>query len=145
MSPAVGGNRLVIRLNSVVLPAPFGPINAVRLPSGTSNETSETAVSPPNRLLTLTIFNAAVLIGGHPSTAQVRAAAARGGRRAATPSRRAIRKFPRADTGTPAPEARPRRGACTARTVERFPARASAAPPRPASRPACLRHRSPAW
>src|SRR5271170_6734166 len=140
MSPAVGGNRLVIRLNSVVLPAPFGPINAVRLPSGTSNETSETAVSPPNRLLTLTIFNAAVLIGGRPSTAQVRVTeAARGGRRAATPSRRAIRKYPRAGIGTPAPEARPRRAAYTARTAGRFPAAASKAPRRRVSLPACLR------
>ena len=68
----VGGKRLVIRLNSVVLPAPFGPISAVRLPSGTSSVTSEIAARPPKRLLTLTTCSA----GAHrlpPSTWRDRA------------------------------------------------------------------------
>src|SRR5262249_60984979 len=38
----------VIRLNSVVLPAPLGPMMALTLPLGTSNETRETAIKPSN-------------------------------------------------------------------------------------------------
>src|SRR5689334_3325136 len=38
----------VIRLNSVVLPAPLGPMMALTLPLGTSNETRETAMKPSN-------------------------------------------------------------------------------------------------
>ena len=40
-------------LNSVVLPAPFGPITAKMPPSGTSNESRSTATSPRKRLLIL--------------------------------------------------------------------------------------------
>src|SRR5690349_20549914 len=36
-------------LNSVVLPAPFGPISAQISPACKSNETPPTAISPPNR------------------------------------------------------------------------------------------------
>src|SRR5262245_38812467 len=41
----------VIRLNSVVLPAPLGPMMALTLPFGTSNETRETAMKPSNDLV----------------------------------------------------------------------------------------------
>src|SRR5262245_18854737 len=41
----------VIRLNSVVLPAPLGPMIALTLPLGTSNETRETATKPSNALV----------------------------------------------------------------------------------------------
>src|SRR4029078_7581593 len=37
----------VIRVNSVVLPAPFGPMMALRSPVMTRNETSRVAFSPP--------------------------------------------------------------------------------------------------
>src|SRR6185437_4140868 len=37
-----------MRLNSVDLPAPFGPISAVSEPAGTSKVTSRTAATPPN-------------------------------------------------------------------------------------------------
>ena len=36
--------------NSVVLPAPFGPISAVMRPSSAANEARSTASSPPKRL-----------------------------------------------------------------------------------------------
>ena len=47
--PAEGGNSPEIRLNSVVLPAPFGPRMARRSPGRTSRSTSDTATTPPNR------------------------------------------------------------------------------------------------
>src|SRR5262249_41965031 len=37
----------VIRLNRVVLPAPFGPMMALRSPAMTRNDTSRVAFSPP--------------------------------------------------------------------------------------------------
>src|SRR6476646_5181607 len=47
MLPAVGRSRPETRLNSVVLPAPFGPITARSSPSRTSSPTPETIVAPP--------------------------------------------------------------------------------------------------
>ncbi len=47
--PVDGGNSPEIRLNSVVLPAPFGPRMARRSPGRTSRSTSDTATTPPNR------------------------------------------------------------------------------------------------
>src|SRR3569832_2469467 len=41
-----------MRLKSVVLPAPFGPISAVRAPTGTSKRMSCVTASPPKRLVT---------------------------------------------------------------------------------------------
>src|SRR5689334_3284741 len=46
MVPLFGANIPAIRLNSVVLPAPFGPITAKIAPSGTEKLTSATALSP---------------------------------------------------------------------------------------------------
>src|SRR5947209_1763505 len=45
--PDVGRSRPEMRLNSVVLPAPFGPITASSSPSRTSSPTPETIVAPP--------------------------------------------------------------------------------------------------
>src|SRR5579871_3668677 len=45
--PAVGCRWPVIRLNSVDLPAPFGPITAAISPSATARSTSDTARKPP--------------------------------------------------------------------------------------------------
>src|SRR4051794_21398031 len=45
--PVVGRSRPDTRLNSVVLPAPFGPITASSSPSRTSSPTSATIVAPP--------------------------------------------------------------------------------------------------
>src|SRR5580704_6447258 len=41
-------NTPVIRLKVVLLPAPLGPINATISRAWTSNETSLTAITPPN-------------------------------------------------------------------------------------------------
>src|SRR5262245_2875007 len=46
MVPALGANTPAIRLKSVVLPAPFGPITAKIEPSGTAKLTLATARSP---------------------------------------------------------------------------------------------------
>src|SRR5215469_7465332 len=40
-----------MQLNTVVLPAPFGPINAVILPLPTSKDRSSTATRPPKRMV----------------------------------------------------------------------------------------------
>src|SRR5689334_1667889 len=48
--PAVGCRWPVMRLNSVDLPAPFGPITAAISPSATARSTSLTARKPPNDL-----------------------------------------------------------------------------------------------
>ena len=45
-SPLSGRNKFVIKLKRVVFPAPLGPISAVRLPSGTSNDACSTARTP---------------------------------------------------------------------------------------------------
>ena len=61
MVPSSGANTPAIRLNSVVLPAPFGPITAKIAPSGTANVTSATARSPLKFFETLaTSSNAAM-------------------------------------------------------------------------------------
>src|SRR5262249_1802356 len=50
-SPEVAGRMPVTRLNSVVLPAPFGPITALRSPDITARSTPRTARKPPKLLL----------------------------------------------------------------------------------------------
>src|SRR5436853_5499324 len=47
--PALGGTSPEMTLNSVVLPAPFGPRTARLSPCATSRSTSRTAWRPPNR------------------------------------------------------------------------------------------------
>src|ERR1700722_9506073 len=51
MLPAVGLRNLVSRLNTVVLPAPFGPIKAWIVPRLTARLTSRTATKPLNSLV----------------------------------------------------------------------------------------------
>src|SRR5437588_2571725 len=46
--PAVARRKPVMTLNSVVFPAPLGPISPTISPSATANDTSSTARSPPN-------------------------------------------------------------------------------------------------
>src|SRR5882724_6222931 len=48
-SPAVGFSTLVIRLNTVDLPAPFGPMTARILPASRLMSTASTATSAPKR------------------------------------------------------------------------------------------------
>src|SRR5580700_2776418 len=50
-----------MRLKTVVLPAPFGPISAVTLPCGTAKDTWSTARSPPKDLVRPTTSRAAAL------------------------------------------------------------------------------------
>ena len=52
MAPAVTGKTPVMRLNSVVLPAPFGPMTATSWPRATEKDTLFTARRPPKLLLT---------------------------------------------------------------------------------------------
>ena len=51
--PVLGVVNPAMIVNSVVLPAPLGPISPVMLPAGTPIDASATASNPPNRLLTL--------------------------------------------------------------------------------------------
>src|SRR5437870_4441182 len=50
--PEFGGRSPVMTLNSVVLPAPFGPINPVIRPASAVSEASSSATLPPKRTLT---------------------------------------------------------------------------------------------
>src|SRR6185369_1230341 len=52
MIPASGFTKPVMRLNTVVFPAPLGPMRKTTSPSSTWKLTSLVASSPPNRLLT---------------------------------------------------------------------------------------------
>src|SRR5260370_1353841 len=49
ISPAVGFSTLVIRLNTVDLPAPFGPMTARILPAARLMSTASTATNAPKR------------------------------------------------------------------------------------------------
>jgi hypothetical protein len=51
MVPAVGMRNFVSRLKQVVLPAPFGPINAWIVPRSTSSLTPLTARNPLNSIV----------------------------------------------------------------------------------------------
>src|ERR1700756_3184073 len=51
MRPALGSRNLVSRLKTVVLPAPFGPINAWIVPRRTWRPTPRTAANPRNSLV----------------------------------------------------------------------------------------------
>src|ERR1700756_4619180 len=52
MRPSLGSKNPLIMENSVVLPAPLGPISAVIRPASTASETLSTARRPPKRLNT---------------------------------------------------------------------------------------------
>src|SRR5450830_511152 len=62
ISPLVGVYTPVIKLNKVVLPAPFGPITEWILPSLTLKLTSCTACTPPKLLLRLLIVSISDLL-----------------------------------------------------------------------------------
>src|ERR1700680_3241867 len=53
MRPLVGRWKPLMIENSVVLPAPFGPINAVIRPFAADSVARSTASKPPNRLVTV--------------------------------------------------------------------------------------------
>src|SRR5438552_6955580 len=55
--PAVGVCRPVMTLNSVVLPAPFGPMRPVTRLAAASTSTPASAVTPPNRTSTASTRN----------------------------------------------------------------------------------------
>src|SRR5438128_356648 len=52
MARALTGSEPEMRLNSVVFPAPFGPMRARRSPGRTASDTPPTACSPPKYLET---------------------------------------------------------------------------------------------
>ena len=85
--PAVGGCSPVMTLNSVVLPAPFGPISPVIVPGSAETDASSTAVMPPKRTVTpVTSSNA---MAGHlPLGEHIGLGVARTGRRSAPVSAR---------------------------------------------------------
>src|SRR5438552_3207440 len=62
--PEVGAVIPAIRLSMVVLPEPFGPKMPTISPRLIANETSDTAVSPPNRLVRPTTLSAYRAGGG---------------------------------------------------------------------------------
>ena len=67
ISPEVIGNRPLIRLNSVVLPAPFGPISAWRSPAATFMLTPRMISVWPKFLVTSVSDSDGGLIARHPA------------------------------------------------------------------------------
>ena len=67
--PASARRSPVIRLNSVVLPAPFGPMIRRRSPGATSSETSLIAGRPPNAFFRPVISSAGAVTIAAPSSA----------------------------------------------------------------------------
>src|ERR1700682_5168278 len=49
MRPSLAGREPLMIENSVVLPAPFGPISAVMRPASAANDARSTASRPPKR------------------------------------------------------------------------------------------------
>src|SRR6516165_945693 len=62
----------VTRLNSVVFPAPFGPITATSWPGRTANETSLTARRPPKNLVTRSMASSRSLAAWSPASPRLR-------------------------------------------------------------------------
>src|SRR3982074_865339 len=58
--PALGRYTRVMTLNSVVLPAPFGPMRATTSPASTVKETRSSATTPPKRTLSSRISSSAI-------------------------------------------------------------------------------------
>src|SRR5258706_12938085 len=58
--PPLGLYTRVITLNSVVLPAPFGPMRATTSPASTVKETRSSATTPPKRTLSSRISSSAI-------------------------------------------------------------------------------------
>ena len=96
--PAVGSSTPVIRLNIVLLPAPFGPISATISPARTSSDMSLTATRPPKCLRALVDLQQHLARGRHvalreraaPPAGPTRALRATGSQRASaghSPSR----------------------------------------------------------
>src|SRR5579863_2835723 len=74
--PASGSSRPVMTLNSVVFPAPFGPISPVTTPGSTLTVVSESARTPPKRTTTSSVASSATersLVTGRRPGAQYRA------------------------------------------------------------------------
>src|SRR5439155_1053659 len=69
--PRVGFNAPVTILMSVVFPAPFGPIRAVRAPTGSEKQMSDATVSAPNCLSRFLMARASTMTD--PLAAQPRA------------------------------------------------------------------------
>src|SRR5262249_51164913 len=63
MRPWSGARNPLIRANSVVLPAPFGPITAVMRPASAASETPSTASRPPKRLARLSVRSSGSAMG----------------------------------------------------------------------------------
>ena len=61
-SPALGLMTLVIRLNKVDLPAPFGPISPRISPSLTPIEMSALARMPPKRTVSASVSSSALTV-----------------------------------------------------------------------------------
>src|SRR3954452_13767560 len=70
ISPAVGRWAPLIRLSSVLLPAPLGPITPSSSPGATSNDRSLKAATPPKRLVTSRTDSVGALTSLVPSYAQ---------------------------------------------------------------------------
>src|SRR5690606_2270823 len=70
--PALGRRVPLMRLNAVVLPAPFGPIRPTMAPCSTSKLTSRSAARPPKDFERFSTRSSAAMSTSLPRAAQAR-------------------------------------------------------------------------
>src|SRR6266849_8448014 len=88
MRPWLGGRNPLMMENSVVLPAPLGPMSAVMRPASTASEALSTASRPPKRLHIFSMRSSGSGIGAlRRRRAPAREARAQVGRQARNPAR----------------------------------------------------------
>src|SRR6187455_602588 len=83
MRPSLGAMKPVMMANSVVLPAPFGPISAVMRPASAVNDAALTASNPPKRRETFSTRSSSAIAALHRLGAKLRAQAFEQSRNAA--------------------------------------------------------------
>src|SRR3984893_6375036 len=69
----------LMQLSTLVLPAPFGPINASSSPAAAANETSSSTTNPPNRSVRRSTASSAIPPPASPILLDVAIAAPRAG------------------------------------------------------------------
>src|SRR5262245_52888358 len=87
MRPAVGFSCPVRSLNSVLLPAPLGPMRQRSSRSASVKSTPRTASTPPKRIDSPTVSSTALLMGGSGSTGGAEAAGTQPAQRGHDPPR----------------------------------------------------------
>src|SRR6266850_2315454 len=107
--PPLGLYTRVMTLNSVVLPAPLGPIRATTSPASTVKETRSSATTPPKRTLSSRISSSAISAQVYCELARLANTLLAQAGLAARPARPEFRGAPARQQGEVARAARARR------------------------------------